>query len=393
MRLVPPKYIKTILKELETAGFKAFLVGGCVRDMLRDKRPQDWDICTSAFPDEVMSIFPHSQGTGLKHGTVTVIIGKHKAEVTTFRTDLGYSDHRHPQNVKFIADLAGDLERRDFTINAIAVPLSGLIIDPFHGRKDISKKLIRCVGDPHLRFEEDALRMLRALRFSARLGFDIDDSADKAIYAKASLAASLAPERVQAELEKILMSSHPAILGRALSYHLLDSYIQRPGATADLRRLRYLPKNKQQRWAALGAKLQKMQIIQSAEEFLRSLRLDNTTIRCCSSGISIALDSPPSDKLGWKRILAEYGIDTALCAAAAIDMLRPGSSIKELNAIIRSGDCFSLKRLAVTGDDLIRLGLTGTEIGVVLKTLLAHVLEFPDENNKDRLLSLVSTNT
>ena len=390
MQFVPPKYIKIVLKELEIAGFKAFLVGGCVRDMLMEKRPQDWDICTNALPEDIMRIFPVSIGTGLKHGTVTVIIGKHRIEVTTFRTESGYTDHRHPEDVRFITDLSGDLERRDFTMNAIAVPLSGLLIDPYNGRTDIAKKLIKCVGDPEIRFKEDALRMFRALRFSAKLGFDIDDRTDKAIYASAELAAVLAPERVQTEVEKILMSQNPAVMRRVLSYHLMDAYIDRPSATTDLRRLRYLPKNKQQRWAAMCAKLEKMNIISSTEEFLRSLRLDNSTIRCCASGADIALNSPPTDRLEWKKTLAQHGIDTAACAAAAIDMLVPGSSVRELKSILRSGDCFSLKRLAVSGDDLVSMGLSGTEIGAILKALLAHVLEFPEENNKELLMSLVT---
>jgi len=390
MQFVPPKYIKTVLKKLETAGFRALLVGGCVRDMLMGKKPQDWDICTNALPEDIMRVFPVSIGTGLKHGTVTVMVGKRRIEVTTFRSESGYTDHRHPEEVRFITDLSEDLERRDFTMNAIAIPLSGLIIDPYNGRSDITKKLIKCVGDPEIRFEEDALRMFRALRFSAKLGFDIDDSTDKAIYAKAELAASLAPERVQTEVEKILMSQNPAIMRRVLSYHLLDAYIDRPGATTDLRRLRYLPKNKQQRWSAMCSKLEKMHIISSTEEFLRSLRLDNSTIRCCTSGVDIALDFPPKDRLEWKKILAQYGVDTAACAAAAMDMLSPGSSMRELKSILKSGDCFSLKRLAVSGDDLTPLGLSGTEIGASLKELLAHVLEFPESNNKEELMRLVT---
>lgn len=389
MQFVPPKYVKSVLKGLETAGFKAFLVGGCVRDMFLEKRPQDWDICTDALPQEVLDIFPGSLGTGLKHGTVTVLVGKRRVEVTTFRTESGYSDHRHPQEVRFISDLAGDLERRDFTINAIAVPLNGIVMDPFGGREDIANKLIRCVGDPELRFEEDALRMLRALRFSARLGFDIEKNTANAIYAKAGLVSALAPERVHDELEKILVSPRPAILGRVLSYHLLDSYIRWPGATADFRRLRYLPKNKRQRWTAFCAKLEKMRIISSTEEFLRSLRLDNTTIRCCVRGVAIAMGPPPADRLGWKRVLAAHGVDTASCAAAACDMLCPGACVKELKSILKSGDCFSLKRLAVNGDDLAALGLSGSEIGAVLKSLLAHVLEFPGDNTKERLINLI----
>lgn len=388
MQITPPKYVKAVLKELEIAGFSAFLVGGCVRDMLLEKRPNDWDICTNALPEQIMQIFPMTVETGLKHGTVTVLMGKHRVEVTTFRSESDYADHRHPNNVRFIASLTGDLERRDFTMNAIAVPLDGLIYDPFNGTDDISHRLIRCVGDPEKRFEEDALRMFRALRFSAKLGFDIEASTDAAIYKKAYLASALAPERVKDELEKILLSPSPSILSRVLSYRLLDEYLDRPGASCDLRRLRYLTKNRQQRWSALCAALEQKKIIDTAS-FLSRLRLDNATIRNCSTAVDIAIHDPPADRLAWKRVLAKFGVESAQCAAAALDMLQPGSNVKQLRSIIGSGECFSLKRLAVNGDDLRELGLEGNEIGATLNMLLDYVLENPGKNIKYSLINLV----
>ena len=173
--------------------------------MLLGVTPNDWDICTSALPAEICSVFDSTVLTGAKHGTVTVIIGSHRVEVTTFRLENTYSDHRHPDNVMFVADLTEDLKRRDFTMNAIAIPPDGYVSDPFGGRDDIRNRLIRCVGNPEERFEEDALRMFRALRFSARLGFDIEEKTYSAIEKKAALASELAPERIHEELEKILL--------------------------------------------------------------------------------------------------------------------------------------------------------------------------------------------
>ena len=170
----PPKYVRQILFGLQARSHQAYLVGGCVRDVLMGITPQDWDICTSALPEEVMSIFPGSEPTGIKHGTVTVKVGNRSAEVTTFRTDGSYRDHRRPESVTFVSELISDLSRRDFTMNAIALSADGMLSDPFDGVQAIRERTIRCVGDPMLRFNEDALRMFRALRFSARLGFTIE---------------------------------------------------------------------------------------------------------------------------------------------------------------------------------------------------------------------------
>lgn len=191
-----------MLLGLQAREYRAYLVGGCVRDMIIGITPNDWDICTSALPKEVMEIFPTSRPTGLKHGTVTVVIGSHSVEVTTFRADGAYSDHRRPDSISFVTDLTADLSRRDFTMNAVALSPDGLTVDPFGGIEDIRLGIVRCVGEPELRFEEDALRMFRALRFAARLGFTIDIDTYSAIAAKAPLAASLAAERVRDELEK-----------------------------------------------------------------------------------------------------------------------------------------------------------------------------------------------
>lgn len=151
----PPKYIKNILVTLESHDFEAYLVGGCVRDILLGSCPQDWDICTNALPEQIMDIFPETHPTGLKHGTVTVMQGRHSAEVTTYRTESAYSDHRRPDTVQFVTDLTADLARRDFTMNAIAASARGLVVDPFGGIEDIGSKIIRCVGEPEKRFQEE----------------------------------------------------------------------------------------------------------------------------------------------------------------------------------------------------------------------------------------------
>ena len=178
--ITPPKYVRNVLKTLSSHGYPACIVGGCVRDMILRVPPNDWDIATAATPEELLELFPDSIPTGIKHGTLTVRSGGQFVEVTTFRDDGEYLDHRHPDHVSFVGDLNTDLSRRDFTINAIAVTATGVLVDPYHGIDDIRSGIIRAVGSPKQRFEEDALRMLRAFRFSSRLGFEIADREDPA---------------------------------------------------------------------------------------------------------------------------------------------------------------------------------------------------------------------
>ncbi|MGI5984965.1 MAG: CCA tRNA nucleotidyltransferase [Clostridiales bacterium] len=386
--ITPPKYVINVLKRLESHGYSAYMVGGCVRDIIMNRRPNDWDICTSALPEEVMSVFPNSRPTGIKHGTVTVIEHGSTVEVTTFRADGEYLDHRRPENVRFITDLRGDLERRDFTVNALAIPLSGLIFDPFGGRIDIEKKLIRCVGDPDKRFQEDALRMLRAFRFSAVLGFEIEAQTLSAIGKNASLSNALAIERVCAELEKILLSNSPQVISDVIEHGLLSGIIEGRIAKSELAVLKTLPKNRSQRWAGLCALLQKNGLINYIEEFLFSLRLDSATIHNSTAGCKLVMKKAPSNRLEWKKLLSRNGTDIGKCAAAAAEVLYGTGYIKMLHAVMCSGECYSLKRLSVTGDDLMELGFRGIDLGNALYALLDHVIEFPSDNYKTILLDM-----
>ena len=387
--ITPPKYVRQVLVALQSRGHLAYLVGGCVRDIILGVHPQDWDICTSALPGEVLSIFPKAVPTGIKHGTVTVYINSRSVEVTTFRSDGSYADHRHPDAVSFVGDLNADLSRRDFTMNAIALPPDGLIADPFGGTADIQNRIIRCVGVPELRFDEDALRMFRALRFSARLGFDIEEQTMAAIRKKAPLAASLAAERVRDEMEKILLTGAPETMYLLIELGLLDSYlIRRPANGALFSRLAKLPRKALQRWCGLCAVLTRYDCISSTAKFLSQLRLDSRTIRCCTQASIMLQGDKPSSRAGWKRCLNKYGVDSVTCSALCYDALRGGQSYKELKSILKSGECFSMKHLAVTGDDLLELGLSGRALGEMLKFLLDYVIEYPENNRRELLLCL-----
>ena len=387
--ITPPKYVRHILVTLQSRGHPAYLVGGCVRDMLLGVQPHDWDICTGALPEQVLEIFPGSRPTGLKHGTVTVTLNSRSVEVTTFRSEGDYADHRHPDMVSFVGDLTTDLSRRDFPMNAIALSPDGLTADPFGGAADIGKKLIRCVGLPEQRFEEDALRMFRALRFSARLGFEIESGTLEAIGKKAHLASALAAERVRDEVEKILLTPSPETVFTLIDLGLMDTYLLRRLSRAEpLARLRLLPKKSLCRWAGLCLVLLSEGAVRSAEDFLLKLRLDSRTLRCCAEA-AVILQSPlPSPPVAWKRLLHRSGVDTVTCAAACGDALYGGSRAKELKAVLKSGECFSMKHLAVSGDDLLALGLRGKELGEMLNFLLDYVMEYPRNNRRELLLSL-----
>ena len=215
-----PKNVHKIIDTLEQAGFEAYAVGGCVRDSVLNRIPNDWDITTSAKPEEIKKVFKRTFDTGIKHGTVSVLFGNDIYEVTTYRIDGEYEDSRHPKDVTFTSDLKEDLLRRDFTINAMAYNPEKGLVDMYGGMEDIEKKVIRCVGNPHERFSEDALRILRAVRFAAQLDYTIDKETQDAIKELAPTLSKISAERIQVELTKILLSDHPEYL--RLAYELLS---------------------------------------------------------------------------------------------------------------------------------------------------------------------------
>ena len=209
MKIVLPRKVLMIINNLQFHGYEAFAVGGCVRDSILAKRPEDWDITTSAKPEQIKKLFRRTVDTGIKHGTVTVLLGKDSFEVTTYRVDGAYEDSRHPKEVRFTNRLEEDLKRRDFTINAMAYNDEVRLVDVFGGMQDLNHHLIRCVGDPEERFSEDALRILRAVRFSAQLNFPIEPNTAAAVRKLAPTLKNISAERIRTELVKLLVSAHP----------------------------------------------------------------------------------------------------------------------------------------------------------------------------------------
>lgn len=370
----PPKYVLNILCALDSAGHRAVLAGGCVRDSLLGRRPSDWDIASSASPEEVLALFPRCVPTGIKHGTVTVLSGGGSVEVTAFRAEGGYSDHRRPDSVSFGCPLEADLARRDLTVNAMAMDAAGEITDPFGGRDDLRRRLLRCVGEPERRFDEDALRMLRTVRFSAQLGFEIEPRTLEAIRALAHLASGLSAERVRDELLKTLRSPAPGLVWQLVDLGLLGACLAPGDASAPREALDVLPIYA--RLAHFCRGLELAGYIMSTDRFLAALRFDGETLRRTASAVEV-LKSGSRD---WKRLLRGHG-------EAAVLAAHPKN--RALRAVLRSGECWELSSLAIGGRELAALGYSGPELGRELRRLLDHVIDYPADNRADILCKLV----
>ena len=378
---VPPE-IEAILAALRGAGFEAYPVGGCVRDSLLGLTPGDWDVATSARPEQVIALFGEENTipTGLKHGTVTVRSGGSLSEVTTFRADGDYGDHRRPDAVRFVSSLEEDLSRRDFTVNAMALDASDRVIDPFGGRQDLKKKCIRCVGLPEVRFREDALRILRALRFAARLGFSIEPATGEAMLSCRSYLPGLSRERIYGEVKGFLSAPAPGALAKefapvlASSLPPLDSKELAEAAPG----LDAAP-DFALRLALLCRRLDKAWM----REFLDGIRADNETKRR-AAGFHAALDARPETREELLPLLRQLGRkDAALLAAL------PGrEGFARLLAESSEADLpGSLKELAVNGNDLLALGAQpGPMVRNVLDALMEDVWQGRAENSRPSLL-------
>lgn len=447
---VLPEDVKNILKTLNNAGHSAYVVGGCVRDCLMGKIPVDWDITTSAEPHEVKAAFQHTVDTGIEHGTVTVVIDQKNYEVTTFRIDGTYKDARRPEAVEFTTDLEMDLARRDFTMNAIAYnpamsdstasssissgftnSNSGLV-DPFGGVEDICRKNIRCVGDPSLRFDEDALRMMRAIRFSAQLSFEIDKPTYNAIHPLAEKLALISMERIREELTKILVSPNPGALQHLSETGLWKHILRGHSYEGDLSCGDWLKKCPKDPAMLYGLLMHKPACESSEsmvsgsmasgsmaswyESFMRHLKFDNRTIKEAAIYASY-LDADnvnikneridiknermnmKNERYNIKKTLNAIGSELFENLLILHEITRPqkSSHYKSIHStykdIIKSGECFCIKNLAVNGQDLINAGIApGETMGKIMDDLLDKVMADPSLNQKELLLKLILYN-
>lgn len=412
MKIEMPSEVKFIISELESHEYEAFAVGGCIRDSLLGRTPNDWDITTSAKPEEVKEIFHRTVDTGIKHGTVTVLIGKKSFEITTYRVDGAYTDGRHPESVRYSKYLKEDLRRRDFTINAFAYNDEVGLRDEFYGFRDMEWKIIRAVGNAEDRFSEDALRMMRAIRFAAQLGFNIELNTYNAIIKLAPNIKRVSAERIQVELTKTLMSDHPEVTIEYAKTGLfveilpvLYDTLSGISAQKTLELLKYVPRMVIMRYAALL----RYRTPEEARDVLRKLKLDNFTINTVTKLVEYQNDINDvieENDISVREAIHKYGTDLLelmfVFAEADGRMKREYTgfnsrgrnvhlkTIKKLyDEILERGDCVDLKGLAVNGSDLMELGIVGEQIGETLNWLLHIVMENPALNNKNTLISFV----
>lgn len=443
MRIELPLKVQQIINRISKAGFEAYAVGGCIRDSILGRVPDDWDITTSATPQQVKELFTRTVDTGIKHGTVTVLIDREGFEVTTYRVDGKYEDGRHPTEVTFTPNLEEDLKRRDFTMNALAYNEQTGLVDLFGGKEDMEKGIIRCVGNPMERFTEDALRIMRAIRFAAQLGYDIEDETRRAICRLAPNLRKISAERIQVELTKLVVSPYPETLqvlyDTGVAAIVLPEFVAAMETKQEnahhcysvgehiIRSMQEVPACKELRLAMLLHDIGKPQCkttdetgvdhfyrhqqvsADMAKNVLRRLRYDNDTI---STVYRLVLyhdygAGVDPDRRIVRRAVSKIGEDLfpLLFAVRKADILaqsdyqrqeklRRLATWEELyQEIVQRKECVSLKALAVTGRDLIALGMKpGPQLGEVLSELLELVLEQPECNNQEYLTRWIAEN-
>ncbi len=434
MKIQLPEKVKVVIQTLEAAGYEAYAVGGCVRDSVLGRIPADWDITTSALPEQVKELFHRTIDTGIEHGTVTVMMDKEGFEVTTYRVDGEYRDHRHPEQVNFTGELKEDLRRRDFTINAMAYNDRCGMVDAFGGIEDLKHGVIRCVGVARERFEEDALRILRAVRFAAQLGFEIEKETADAARALAGNLKDISAERIQTELVKLLVSPHPEMLRTAYELGItrvvlpeFDVMMETPQhhphhmysvGEHTLKALEFTDPEKVLRLSVLFHDFGKPQTrttvdgvdhfhghanvsAQETVRIMRRLKFDNATMDQVKRIVLYHDARPQPDERQIRRLLHRAGEDIfpGLFQVMGADILAQSEyrKIEKLvnlervhqvyDEILKRKDCISLKNLQVTGKDLIAAGMEpGKKIGEILNQMLEDVLETPEHNEREYLL-------
>lgn len=404
VRIALPKDVKHIIDVLMENGYEAYAVGGCVRDSILGREPGDWDITTSALPMQVKGLFRRTVDTGIQHGTVTVMLGRNGYEVTTYRIDGKYEDSRHPESVEFTPKLEEDLKRRDFTINAMAYNDEHGIVDIFDGVGDLQRRIIRCVGNAHDRFDEDALRILRAVRFSAQLGFGIEENTARAAKELAVNLKKISSERIHTEFNKMLKSPHPDYFSVADAigimeivlpeYHVMSAEDKAFVGVLARECACLLP----ERYAAMlfmSGGYSEEGSADTAKRVLKRLKLDNDTINTASMLLRFSMLEITDDEPRIRHIIYETGdknILRILDFRAAYEKCI-GNDIADVrrmydicNMIFERGDCVSLKNLAITGRELIAMGVpAGRQMGEILNSLLMLVLDNPQLNDREQL--------
>lgn len=445
MQINLPQKVKIVIETLQNAGYEAYAVGGCVRDSLLSRTPMDWDITTSAKPEQVKALFRRTIDTGIQHGTVTVMMGKEGFEVTTYRIDGAYEDHRHPKEVFFTNQLVEDLRRRDFTINAMAYSERTGLVDEFHGIEDMKRHIIRAVGEARERFSEDALRILRAFRFGAQLDFTIEEKTRQAAVELVQTLEKISAERIQVELVKLLTSMHPERVQDLYEANVLQVILP------EVHEMFLMQQNNPHHCYSVGEHTVKALLASTeqgthlddnqkkvlrialflhdtgkvvtkttdergidhfyghpseseviAKRILRALKFDNDTLNKVTKLILLHDYNPKLTFTSVRRSIVKITSELmpVFFALKRSDILGQSDYHrteklhyidefeKMYEKIIRDGDCISIKNLAVNGKDLIDAGMKpGKDMGDLLSLMFEHVLEEPSHNTKEYLLS------
>ena len=433
-----PEKVNKIIHTLQEHGYEAYAVGGCVRDSFLGREPMDWDITTSAMPEETKALFPHTFDTGIEHGTITVLLDHEGFEVTTYRVDGKYEDSRHPKEVIFVRNLKEDLLRRDFTINAMAYNEKEGLVDIFGGMDDLKAGIIRCVGNAQARFSEDSLRILRGIRFAAQLGFELEDETREGMRLLTPTLRKISAERIQVELVKTLTSSRPDLLREAwklgitkeflpefdlamettqetvhhmytVGEHILHTLLEvRADRILRLTMLLHdIGKPYMKTMDADGVAHFKGHPEKSSElanEILHRLKFDNDTIRKVTKLVRYHDHRMPVTPAHVRRAIHEIGedlfplyLEVRRADVSAQSMYQREEKVADIDGveklyheIMERNECVSLKMLAVTGKDLIAAGMKpGKEIGQMLEHFLDLVLEHPELNQKEELLKRI----
>ncbi len=440
MQIQLPKKVQMIINKLQSNGYEAYAVGGCVRDSILGRVPDDWDITTSATPEETKMLFDRTFDTGIEHGTITVLIDKEGFEVTTYRVDGEYEDSRHPKEVTFTRSLKEDLLRRDFTINAMAYNDTEGLVDIFGGMEDLDNKIIRCVGNATERFSEDALRILRAVRFAAQLGFEIEEETKAGIRELAQTLENISAERIQVELIKLLVSPNPGMIRTAYELGITNVILPEFDVIMDttqetphhcytvgehtIKSIEAIRADKVLRLTMLLhdiGKPQKKTIDENgrahfkmhdllstdmAKEVLRRLKFDNDTLHKVTKLVMYHDYRMPAENKNVRRAMNKIGAELFpyYLEVRTADTLAQSTYLREeklknleeiricYEDVLQKQECVSLKDLAINGADLIADGMEpGKKIGEILGQLLELVLEHPEYNTKEKLMEFAHT--
>ncbi len=410
-----PVEVLELLRKLESNGYKAHLVGGCIRDLLLGEVPSDWDITTNAKPNDVENIFEKTVPTGIEHGTVTVIIGKNHYEVTTYRIDGDYVDNRRPKEVIFSDRIEEDLARRDFTVNSISVDVNGNITDPFGGVEDIKRKAIRCVGNPDMRFNEDALRIVRGVRFASVLGFDIEEKTLSAIEKHMYLLDNISIERIRDEIDKMIVKNPYGLMilkklgGFDVIYPRLNRVddvvlklvVESSSVDVELSGANGVLSNRNLSKLDMSIAILAEYICDSVDEvqqFLKFFKYDNKKIRSSIEYFKIKSKyeklaqknkeiGDRESRIFLKRMLKSFSMESVLFFLCVYR-----EHISVFIDLVKNSEPYRLKDLAINGSDLKNLGFKGKEIGNILDELLEDVINTPEANTKEQLFNKINSN-